>query len=160
MDTDEYLALCRAVDAEPFITINFNASPQLAADWVRYCNRERGYNVKYWEVGDEQWGTWAKGHAPPEVYAKKYLTFVRAMKAVDPTIKIATNVPLGPHPEQGTTRVLKAAGRHGERNMMIPSSPVSMCTGASSWISGARSCRSWVPGAAGRSGWSTWGTIR
>jgi hypothetical protein len=112
MDTDEYLALCRAVDAEPFITVNFNAPPQLAADWVRYCNRERGYNVKYWEVGDEQWGTWAKGHAPPEVYAKKYLTFVRAMKAVDPTIKVATNVPLGPHPEQWTTRVLKAAGRH------------------------------------------------
>ena len=63
-------ALCRAVGAEPFITINFNASPQLAADWVRYCNRERGYNVKYWEVGDEQWETWAKGHARPEVYAK------------------------------------------------------------------------------------------
>jgi hypothetical protein len=112
MDTDEYLALCRAVGAEPFITINFNAAPQLAADWVRYCNRERGYNVKYWEVGDEQWGTWAKGHAPPEVYAKKFMTFVRAMKAVDPTIKVATNVPLGPHPEQWTTRVLKAAGKH------------------------------------------------
>jgi len=112
MDTDEYLALCRAVGAEPFITINFNAPPRLAADWVRYCNRERGYNVKYWEVGDEQWGTWAKGHAPPEVYAKKYITFARAMKAVDPTIKVATNVPLGPHPEQWTTRVLKAAGKH------------------------------------------------
>ena len=50
MDTDEYLALCRSAGAEPFITINFNAAPQLAADWVRYCNRERGYNVKYWEV--------------------------------------------------------------------------------------------------------------
>ena len=111
MDTDEYLALCRAVGAEPFITINFNAPPHLAADWVQYCNRERGYNVKYWEVGDEQWGTWARGHAPPEVYAEKYMMFVRAMKAVDPTIRVATNVPLGPHPEQWTTRVLKAAGK-------------------------------------------------
>jgi hypothetical protein len=34
------------------------------------------------------------------------------MKAVDPTIKVATNVPLGPHPEQWTTRVLKAAGKY------------------------------------------------
>ena len=40
------------------------------------------------------------------------MTFVRAMKAVDPSIKVATNVPLGPHPEQWTTRVLKAAGKH------------------------------------------------
>ena len=112
MDTDEYIALCRALGAEPFITINFNAPVQLAADWVRYCNRERGYNVKYWEVGDEQWGAWAKGHAPPEVYAKKYITFVRAMKDVDPAIKVATNVPLGPHPEQWTARVLKAAGKY------------------------------------------------
>lgn len=112
MDTDEYIALCREVGAEPFITVNFNAGPELAAAWVRYCNTERGYNVRYWEVGDEQWGTWAKGHAPPEVYAEKYVAFVEAMRDVDPTIKVATNVPLGPHPEQWTTRVLKAAGDH------------------------------------------------
>jgi hypothetical protein len=110
MDTDEYIAFCRATGAVPFITINFNASPELAAAWVHYCNNERGYNVKYWEVGDEQWGTWAKGHAPPEEYAKKYIIFVKAMKAVDPTIKVATNVPLGSHPENWTERVLKAAG--------------------------------------------------
>ena len=32
--------------------------------------------------------------------------------AVDPTIKVATNVPLGVHPENWTERVLKAAGDH------------------------------------------------
>ncbi|MBI2620544.1 MAG: discoidin domain-containing protein [Ignavibacteriales bacterium] len=110
MDTDEYIGLCREVGAEPFITVNFNQPAELAAEWVRYCNRERGYNVKLWEVGDEQWGTWAKGHAPPEEYAKKYVAFVKAMKAVDSSIKVATNVPLGPHPENWTTRVLRAAG--------------------------------------------------
>lgn len=110
MDTDEYIAFCRGTGAAPFITINFNAQPELAAAWVRYCNKERGYGVKYWEVGDEQWGTWAKGHAPPEEYAKKYIKFVKAMKEVDPTIKVATNVPLGVHPENWTERVLKAAG--------------------------------------------------
>ena len=110
MDTDEYIALCREVGAEPFITINFNESPDLAAAWVRYCNIQRGYGVKLWEVGDEQWGWWAKGHAPPEEYAKKYVSFVQAMKAVDPTIKVATNVPLGAHPENWTERVLRAAG--------------------------------------------------
>jgi hypothetical protein len=110
MNTDEYIALCREVGAEPFITVNFNESPDLAAEWVRYCNIVKGYNVKLWEVGDEQWGTWARGHAPPEEYAKKYINFVKAMRAVDPTIKVATNVPLGIHPENWAERVLKAAG--------------------------------------------------
>jgi hypothetical protein len=110
MDTDEYIALCRAVGAEPFITINFNEPPELAAAWVKYCNFEKGYSVKLWEVGDEQWGTWARGHVPPEQYAEKYISFVRAMRAVDPSIKVATNVPLGPHPENWAERVLKAAG--------------------------------------------------
>lgn len=115
MNTDEYLALCREVGAEPFITINFNESPQLAADWVRYCNITRGYNVKYWEVGDEQWGSWAKGHTTPEDYAKRYAEFVKAMKDVDPSIKVATNVALaGSAPSLGgesdgwTARVLRS----------------------------------------------------
>ena len=112
MNTDEYIALCRAVGAEPFITVNFNESPDLAAEWVRYCNIVKGYDVKLWEVGDEQWGTWARGHAPPEEYAKKYISFVKAMRAVDPSIKVATNVPLGPHPENWAERVLQAAGEY------------------------------------------------
>ncbi len=112
MDTDEYIALCRAVGAEPFITVNFNESPELAAEWVKHCNITKGYNVKLWEVGDEQWGTWARGHAPPEEYAKKYVSFVKAMRAVDPGIKVATNVPLGLHPENWTERVMKAAGEY------------------------------------------------
>ena len=110
MDTDEYIALCRAAGAEPFITVNFNEPPELAAAWVRYCNIAKGYGVRLWEVGDEQWGTWARGHVPPEEYAKKYISFVKAMRAVDPTIKVATNVPLGVHPENWAERVLKAAG--------------------------------------------------
>jgi hypothetical protein len=108
MNTDEYIALCRAVHAEPFITVNFNAPPALAASWVRYC-KERGYGVRYWEVGDEQWGAWAKGHTTPEEYAKKYVSFVQAMRAADPSIKVATNVPLGDQQEGWSSRVLKAA---------------------------------------------------
>lgn len=117
MDTDEYLMLCREIDAEPFVTVNFNESPQLAAEWVKHCRDVCSYPVKYWEVGDEQWGAWAKGHSSPEEYAKKYISFVKAMKAVDPTIKVATNVALGGRsPSLGsksggwTARVLKAAG--------------------------------------------------
>jgi hypothetical protein len=116
MNTDEYITLCREVGAEPFITINFNEPPSLAAEWVRYCNKIRGYNVKLWEVGDEQWGTWAKGHSTPEAYAEKFVSFVEAMKAVDSTIKVAINVALtgnspslGSQSEGWTSRVLRAA---------------------------------------------------
>jgi hypothetical protein len=108
MNTDEYIALCREVHAEPFITVNFNATVDLAASWVRYC-RDHGYGVRYWEVGDEQWGAWAKGHTTPEEYAKKYVSFVQAMRAADPSIKVATNVPLGDRTDGWTSRVLKAA---------------------------------------------------
>ncbi|HEX9006108.1 MAG TPA: hypothetical protein VF889_02355, partial [Bacteroidota bacterium] len=111
MSTDEYIAFCRETGAEPFITVNFNAGADLAAAWVRYC-RDHGYNVRLWEVGDEQWGTWAKGHAAPEVYAQKYIAMVKAMREADPSIKVATNVPLGPHPENWAPRVLKAAGAY------------------------------------------------
>ena len=109
MDTDEYLAFCREINAVPFITINFNQSPELAASWVRHCNTGSGRRVPYWEVGDEQWGWWAKGHSTPEAYAARYVAFVKAMKEADPTIKVATNVFLGVHPEQWTERVLAAA---------------------------------------------------
>jgi hypothetical protein len=111
MNTDEYIALCRAVHAEPFITVNFNAPPALAASWVQYC-KERGYGVHYWEVGDEQWGAWAKGHTTPEQYAKKYISFVQAMRTVDPSIKVATNVPLGNQQEGWTSRVLRGAASY------------------------------------------------
>jgi len=109
MDTDEFAAFCRTLGAEGFITINFNQPPVLAAEWVRYCNVKNNYNIKYWEVGDEQWGDWAKGHTTPEDYAKKYIEFVKAMKAVDPTIKVAINVKMENDPNGWTVRSLKAA---------------------------------------------------
>jgi len=112
MDTDEYAAFLKAVGAEGFITVNFNESPTLAAEWVRYCNKEKGYNIKYWEVGDEQWGTWARGHTTPEKYAERFIEFVKAMKAVDSTISVAANVKPSDDPNDWTYRVLKTAGKY------------------------------------------------
>ena len=112
MNTDEYAALLNAVGAQGFITINFNESPELAADWVRYCNKEKGYDIKYWEVGDEQWGVWARGHTTPEKYAARFIEFVKAMKAADPTIKIAANVNPTDNIDGWTCRVMKAAGSY------------------------------------------------
>ena len=69
MNTDDFIALCREIGAEPFITINpcWNTPDENAA-WVEYCNGDvstpygklranRGhqepYNVQFWSLGNE-----------------------------------------------------------------------------------------------------------
>jgi len=94
--TDEFIKYCRALSAEPYITVNVTSgTPEEAAHWVEYCNRKGNsyysrlrekngcrepYNVKYWSIGNETWGD-------PE-YAEKCRQTARLMKKVDPNIKI------------------------------------------------------------------------
>ena len=63
----------------------------------RYANVTKGYGVKYWEIGNENYGNghygadWeADDHADksPAEYATNVVQYADAMKAVDPTIKI------------------------------------------------------------------------
>jgi len=102
--TDEFIDLCRLVDTEPILTINMgDGSAEEAAAWVEYCNgdarapygkkcAENGYpepfGVKTWFVGNEQFGNWQVGHVDAETYARKYLAFARAMRAVDPDLQL------------------------------------------------------------------------
>ncbi|MBE3576726.1 MAG: discoidin domain-containing protein [Limnochordales bacterium] len=110
MDTDEFIAFCRAVGAEPWIQVNIPAGPEVAAAWVDYVNNLHHYNVKYWELGDEEYGDWAKGHAPPEVYAAKARQFIQAMKAKDPTIKVGISVVGFAGYDDWTRQVIRRAG--------------------------------------------------
>ncbi len=112
MNTDEYAAFLKTVGAQGFITINFNQPPALAAEWVRYCNKIKDYGIKYWEIGDEQWGAWAAGHTTPEKYAERFIEFAKAMKTVDPTIKVAADVKPSDDPNDWTCRLLKVAGNY------------------------------------------------
>ena len=100
--TDEYLAFCREIGCEPLICVNFGSStPEDAANWVEYCNgdlstiygRKRAenghpepYNVKYWEIGNEVFGTWEIGHCDAKAYIQKYKKFAFAMRQKDPNI--------------------------------------------------------------------------
>jgi len=96
MDTDEFIALCRDVDAEPLICVNtelvffengdVEKGADLAAEWVRYCNIEKGYGVKYWEIGNEPY---YHSRFSAEEYGHLFLAYARAMRAVDPAIRIA-----------------------------------------------------------------------
>jgi alpha-N-arabinofuranosidase len=125
--TDEFVAFCRIVGAEPSITVNVEgrgATAEEAAAWVEYCNgpatskygRMRAANghpepfgVKYWEVGNEIWGDWVRGHSDAETYARNYNRYQAAMRAVDPTIKL---VGCGDNDMAWNRTVLRIAGSH------------------------------------------------
>lgn len=103
LDFDEYLALCAAVGAEPLVVVPFDSAfkpaeaggsaPTLdqlrdaAVAWVRYS----AGRVRYWEIGNESYlGSW-NGAPTRQQYIDGVIAFSRAMKAVDPTIKIGVN---------------------------------------------------------------------
>jgi hypothetical protein len=66
-------------------------TPEEAAAWVQYA-KSNGYlpKIKYWEIGNENDGTWeTTGPVDAEYYALRFIKFVQQMKAVDASIKIA-----------------------------------------------------------------------
>lgn len=105
MDTDEFIVFCRLAGATPSITVNYTASPDLAADWVRYANKVKGYGVHYWEVGDEEYFLVDAG-----AYAARLVAFAKAMKAQDPSIAVGANI--SPSRADWSRRVLREAGRY------------------------------------------------
>ncbi|MFW6254075.1 MAG: carbohydrate binding domain-containing protein [Chitinivibrionales bacterium] len=89
IDIDEFLEFCSKTGTTPMITVNFGTGTvQDAADWVSYCNIEKKAGVKYWEVGNELYGSWHANHCSAEHYGKRARKYIEAMKAVDPTIQV------------------------------------------------------------------------
>ena len=90
---DSFANVALATSARVFITANYGSgSPQEAAAEVTYANRTKHYNFKYWEIGNENYGSWefdnnARPH-DPVTYATRFKAYVQAMKAVDRSIKI------------------------------------------------------------------------
>lgn len=93
--THEFMALCRELGCEPYISGNVGSgSVQEFSDWVEYCNmagqspmaalrrqngQEEPFNVRYWGIGNENWG--GGGNMRPEFYAdlcRQYSTFLRS----------------------------------------------------------------------------------
>jgi Cellulose binding domain/Fibronectin type III domain len=97
-DFDTFVAGARRTGAQPMIIANYGTGTAAeAADWVRYANVTKGYGVKYWTVGNENYGNghyganWeADNHEDksPLGYANTVVEFADAMKAVDPSIKV------------------------------------------------------------------------
>jgi Cellulose binding domain/Fibronectin type III domain len=97
-DFDTFMGSVRAAGAQADVIANYGTgTAQEAADWVQYANKTKHYGVKYWEIGNENYGnghygsSWeADDHADksPTAYANGLVEYAKAMKAVDPTIKI------------------------------------------------------------------------
>ncbi|TYB54750.1 alpha-L-arabinofuranosidase [Nonomuraea sp. PA05] len=97
-DFDTFMRGVRRTGAQPMVTANYGTgTAEEAAAWVRHANITKGYGVKYWEIGNENYGNghygsaWeADNHADksPNEYARHVVAYSDAMKAVDPTIKI------------------------------------------------------------------------
>jgi len=102
--TDDFIATCRKLGAEPYICLNLGSGTMdEASAWVEYCNREGGtyfsdlrkkyghpepYRVKFWGLGNEMYGPWQIGHKNATDYAKAALEFAKVVKWMDPTIKL------------------------------------------------------------------------
>ena len=98
MDFDAYITHCRAAGAEPYVVAGYTTEKQAgrteaqwlesAVAWVRYANVKKKYGVKYWEIGNENWNN---NKATPQEMARIVVRFSRAMKRVDPSIKVGAS---------------------------------------------------------------------
>ena len=102
--TPEFLRYCERLGVDPYICINAGlGTVEDARQWVEYCNeardtewarqrrkdgRDKPWGVKYWGLGNEIDGPWQLGHKNAEDYGKFALEAAKAMRRVDPSIKL------------------------------------------------------------------------
>jgi alpha-N-arabinofuranosidase len=102
--TDEFLTLCRLLDVDPYITVNAGFGDAWSArELVEYTNgavttpmgkwraangHPKPYGVKLWGIGNEPWGDYQMGSMSTEQFELKHDMFAKAMRQVDPSIKL------------------------------------------------------------------------
>jgi alpha-N-arabinofuranosidase len=125
--TDEFIRFCLKLGAEPSLTVNVEgrgATAEEAAAWVEYTNgpvstkygamraangNAEPFHVKYWEIGNEIWGSWVRAHSDAATYAQNLNRYVIAVLNVDPSIRITA---VGDNDMNWNRVVLKNAGAH------------------------------------------------
>ena len=102
--TDEFLTLCRLLGVDPYVTVNAGFGDAWSAkELVEYTNgavttpmgkwrasngHPQPYNVRLWGIGNEPWGDYQMGAMSLPQFELKHNLFAKAMKSVDPTIKL------------------------------------------------------------------------
>jgi alpha-N-arabinofuranosidase len=119
--TDEFLAWCAEVGAEPYLAHNCRSVDD-AVRWVEYTNyggdthyarlraangHPEPYGVRYWGLGNEVYGRWQMGHRTGEQYAADAREHAQFMHAVDPGLSFIT---VGKPDEAWTRPVVEQLG--------------------------------------------------
>ncbi len=120
--TDEFVEWCRLVGSEPYICTNAgNGTPEEMRQWVEYCNGSKGryararkagrhdepLNVRYWSIGNENWGGHEIGARTPQEWGPLVHKSAELMLAADPKLKLLAAAT----PDRGwTLPLLRAAG--------------------------------------------------
>lgn len=102
--TTEFVELCRRIGAEPHLNLNIGtATLREALEWIEYTNlttpskwanlrREHGYeeplDVRYWQIGNEEWGAWEIGQRSAADYALTAREWAKAVKKLDPSLRV------------------------------------------------------------------------
>lgn len=102
--TDEYVKMCRKIGCEPYICTNAGTgTAEEMSDWVEYCNLEtegefakwriengnpEPFFVKYWSIGNENYGGWEIGAKSAEEWGRLVLEAAKMIKHVDPTTEL------------------------------------------------------------------------
>jgi len=112
--TAEFVDFCKQVGADPLMAVNFESDGQAnwalnqrgeirkgdareAAEWVDYCNNPSNklrikhgikdpLTIKMWQLGNET--SYSKNRFDVETAAKKTIEFSKAMRAIDPSVKL------------------------------------------------------------------------
>lgn len=102
LESNEYPDLLTHTGADGIVCVNVGyafygttsdpvtTAANYAAAWVNEYNNIQKLGVKYWELGNENYGPWQAGFdlATPKIYAEACVIFAQKMKAIDPSIKV------------------------------------------------------------------------
>lgn len=102
VSTDDFINFCKATDSQAIVTANdglarygsVKEAASLAASWVKDF-KKKGFPVRYWEIGNENYGTWEEGTTmvgkltlSGEEYGKDFSEIAKAMRKADKDIYI------------------------------------------------------------------------
>jgi alpha-N-arabinofuranosidase len=101
---DEFMTLCELIGVAPYISVNAGlGDSHSAAQQVEYMNgsvntvmgaqrakngHPAPYHIKFWNIGNEPWGSWQIGRTDLKYFMIKHNEFAKAMRAVDPSITL------------------------------------------------------------------------
>jgi alpha-N-arabinofuranosidase len=135
------MTLCKLIGVDPYITVNAGfGDAHSAAQEVQYLNgsadtpmgawrakngHPEPYHVKYWDIGNEPYGSWQLGHTDLKYYVHKHNEFAKAMRQADPSIVLLAS---GAMPDEMTVE--------GQARLIHPNDPQAHFGGPADWTGG------------------------